>query len=241
MHAIAIPTAAYAHVLGDLTAWAVAFLAARSAWHQRLSRVERLAATTTPSYFITLALGAAAGAWGFGSLNSLAGPVPTLSHSIAGALAGGIIAVELWKWRHGVSHSTGGPFVLPIALGIAIGRWGCLFTGLPDLTFGSPTNLPWAVNLGDGIARHPVQLYESASMALFALVYAVALHRGADWARTSAFHWLIIVYAAQRFIWEFFKPYPPLIGPFNLFHLLCLGLIIYGTVWINRARHQPVQ
>lgn len=238
---IAIATSPYAHVVGDLAAWAVAFLTARSAWHQRLSRVDRLAGVAGPSYFVTLALGAAAGAWGFGSLNSLAGPVPTLSHSIAGALAGGIIAVELWKWRHGVVQSTGGPFVLPLALGIAIGRWGCLFTGLPDQTYGSPTGLPWAVDLGDGIGRHPVQIYESLAMALFALVYAVALQHGARWARTSAFHWLIIVYAAQRFCWEFLKPYPPVVGPFNLFHLLCMGMITYGCVWISRARRSATQ
>lgn len=233
---LTIAPSPYAHVLGDLTAWAMAFLVARSGWHQQRSRVDRLAATASPSYFVTLALGAAAGAWGFGSLNSLAGPVPTLSHSIAGALTGGIIAVELWKWRHGVSRSTGGPFVLPLALGIAIGRWSCLFTGLPDQTYGSASNLPWAVDLGDGIGRHPVQIYESLAMALFALVYALALHRGARWTQTGAFHWLILVYASQRFLWEFLKPYPALIGPFNLFHLLCLGMIIYGTVWILRAR-----
>lgn len=41
-------------------------------------------------------------------------------------------------------------------------------------------------------------------------------------------------YGAQRFCWEFLKPYPELIGPFNLFHLLSLGLIAYG--WIYFAR-----
>ena len=30
-------------------------------------------------------------------------------------------------------------------------------------------------------------------------------------------------YGLQRFVWEFFKPYATLIGPFNLFHLVCLG------------------
>ena len=36
------------------------------------------------------------------------------------------------------------------------------------------------------------------------------------------------VYAAQRFLWEFIKPYGTVIGPFNLFHLICLGLLAYA-------------
>ena len=28
---------------------------------------------------------------------------------------------------------------------------------------------------------------------------------------------------AQRFLWEFLKPYQTLLGPFNLFHFICAG------------------
>jgi prolipoprotein diacylglyceryltransferase len=196
--------------------------------------VRRLARQTEPSYFIQLAVGGLIGAWLFGSLNSLRSAVPTLSHSIAGALAGGIIAVELWKWRRGIRASTGTPFVIPISIGIVIGRWGCLFAGLDDGTFGAPTDLPWAVDLGDGVGRHPVQIYESAAMFLFLLSYFTALRAGRDWPSRIGFHVLIIVYAAQRFVWEFFKPYPPVVSVFNSFHFLMLGLIGYGIYWIIR-------
>ena len=37
-----------------------------------------------------------------------------------GALAGGIAGVELWKWRMGISYSTGTAFVLSLAVGIAL-------------------------------------------------------------------------------------------------------------------------
>ncbi|MDG2004070.1 MAG: prolipoprotein diacylglyceryl transferase [Novosphingobium sp.] len=228
---IALTTAWWAHYLGDLAAWTCAALAARWQYRRWPQEARALAGVTTPSYFVTLALGAVAGAWLLGSANSLRSFLAAPSHSVAGALAGGILAVELWKWRHGVRRSTGSAFVLPLAVGIAVGRLGCLFSGIPDFTYGAPIDLPWAVDLGDGIARHPVQLYESLTMGCFALAYIVSRKRGAKWARFHAFQALTIVYAVQRFVWEFAKPYPVLIGPLNVFHLLMLGLIAYGAIW----------
>ncbi len=231
---IHIPTAPWAHYIGDLLAWSGAALAGRTLYSKRPELAGRLARVTETGYFIALGIGGALGAWVFGSLNTLRAATPTLSHSIAGALAGAIIAVELWKWRRGIRQSTGGAFVLPITVGIIIGRFGCFFAGLADGTYGTATNLAWAVELGDGIGRHPVQLYESASLAVFLVFYVCGLRRRVRWAETRAFHVLIMVYTGQRFIWEFLKPYPPLLGPFNLFHLLCLGLLIYGFVWYRR-------
>lgn len=241
MVALHPPTAWWAHTLFDLAAWASAVLAAR--WQHRRwpSDANALARITEPSYFIALALGALAGAWLLGSANSLRSLLATPSHSVAGALAGGILGVELWKWRRGIRRSTGGAFVLPLAVGIAVGRLGCFFAGLTDFTYGTPTALPWAVDLGDGIPRHPVQLYESATMALFACLYVRARAAGAPWATRHAFHALVIVYAAQRFAWEFVKPYPSVVGPLNVFHLLMLGLIAYGLAWWRRDGGEPAR
>ena len=61
--------------------------------------------------------------------------------------------------------------------GIVIWRWGCLFAGLSDRTYGVPTSLPWAVDLGDVIGRHPFEIYESLAMLAFLLVYLIALVR----------------------------------------------------------------
>ena len=44
-------------------------------------------------------------------------------------------------------------------------------------------------------------------------------------------------YALQRFVWEFFKPYATIVGPFNLFHVVCLGLLLYAGAMI---RSRPV-
>lgn len=233
---IYISTAPWLHYVGDLAAWLAAFLGGQWVYRRRRASVEGLARQTAPSYFISLAAGGAAGAWLFGSLNTLQAARPALSHSIAGALAGAIFAVELWKWLRGVRGSTGGPFVIPLALGIIVGRWGCLFAGFADQTYGTATTLPWGVDLGDGIARHPVQLYESLAMSAFLAVYWRALVDERRWAVRHGFHAFVLAYAVQRFAWEFIKPYPRLIGPFNLFHLLMIGLVGYALIWIARGR-----
>ena len=236
---IHVPTAPWYHYLGDIAAWTAAFAGGRWVYRHRRAGVEALARQTAPGYFMSLALGGAAGAWLFGSFNTLRTAIPTFSHSVAGALVGAIAGVEIWKWRHGVRGSTGGPFVIPLTIGIVVGRWGCLFAGLADETFGSTTALPWSVELGDGIARHPVQIYESLAMALFLACYWPALIRGRDWATRHGFHAFILAYAIQRFAWEFLKPYPKLVGPFNLFHLLMMGLSAYAIVWIARGKRDP--
>ncbi|MEO7634759.1 MAG: prolipoprotein diacylglyceryl transferase family protein [Sphingomicrobium sp.] len=230
----AVPTHPAAHYVGDLAAWGAAALGTRWQYRRWPDQARRLSALVTPSYFVALGIGALVGAWTLGSANSLRSIFAAPSHSIAGALAGGIVAVELWKHAHHVSASTGGAFVLPICIGIVIGRLGCLFAGLPDYTFGSPTSLPWAVALGDGIGRHPVQLYEALAMAGFLATYLRARIAGNRWATHNAFQVMIIFYAAQRFLWEFLKPYPPLVGPLNVYHLLMIGMIVYGIVWWRR-------
>ena len=88
--------------------------------------------------------------------------------TIVGALIGGLATVELMKRYIGLRTSTGDLYAIPLALGIAIGRVGCFLTGLSDNTYGTPTSLPWGVDFGDGIRRHPTQLYEI--IFLFALI-----------------------------------------------------------------------
>jgi prolipoprotein diacylglyceryltransferase len=100
--------------------------------------------------------------------------------------------------------------------------------------------LPWGVDLGDGIARHPVQVYESLAMLVFAITFVMGLQVRARWAMVNGFYWLAIAYGAQRFLWEFLKPYPTLIGPFSHFHLMCAGLVIYGALMLRRTTGNTV-
>jgi len=224
----------WSHYLFDVLAWASAWQVGKWQYRRWPREVEALAPLTPPSYFVTLALGAVAGAWLLGSANSLNSVISAPSHSVAGALAGGIVAVEIWKAVKGVRGSTGKFFALPIATGIAVGRLGCFFSGILDFTYGIPTNVPWAVDFGDGMGRHPVQLYEALTMAGFAIVLARSRAAGARWANEHAFHALVLVYAGQRFLWEFLKPYPTVLGPLNIFHLLMLGLAAYAIIWWRR-------
>ncbi len=39
-------------------------------------------------------------------------------------------------------------------------------------------------------------------------------------------------YALQRFVWEFLKPYGTLVGPFTLFHLLSIALLVYAIAML---------
>ena len=233
---IAVPTNASLHILFDLLAWGSAALLGAWLYRWRLHEAAGIVTRTGPYYVVALVIGAIAGAWGFGSWNTALSAVPHPSHSIAGALAGAIVAVEVYKWARGFHGSTGAIWVGPIALGIAIGRWGCFFAGLGDETYGVPTGMPWGVDLGDGIARHPVQLYESLAMFAFLAVYLDALRRRAAWTRDRAFYLFILFYAVQRFCWEALKPYPRLIGPLDLFQLLALAMILYALNFDARAR-----
>jgi prolipoprotein diacylglyceryltransferase len=226
------------HTVFDLLAWTIAALLgvwiAKQGW--LTGTAPKRTIKSDPHYFTALALGAIAGAILFGSVNlNLAGAI-TLGHSIAGALAGGIVAVETYKWRKGVRGSTGTIFVAPLAAGIAVGRIGCFLAGLPDYTYGIPTTLPWGVDFGDGVPRHPVQLYESAAMLLFLLWYLRGIARGNALFVCDGFYVFVAWYGAQRFMWEFLKPYPKLLGPLNLFHMLCLAMIAYGFFMIARSR-----
>jgi hypothetical protein len=95
------------------------------------------------------------------------------SKTIVGGLIGGLIAVEIVKKIAGIRTPTGDLFAIPLCVGIAVGRIGCFLTGLDDGTFAVATTLPWGINFGDGIARHPTQLYE----IVFLLVLAAVLWR----------------------------------------------------------------
>jgi prolipoprotein diacylglyceryltransferase len=90
--------------------------------------------------------------------------------TIVGGLLGGTVAVEIVKAFVGERRSTGDLFAVPLCVGIAIGRIGCFLTGLSDRTYGAATTLPWGVDFGDGIPRHPTQLYEVTFVLALAML-----------------------------------------------------------------------
>lgn len=186
-------------------------------------------------YALALVAGAVIGGYGAGTLNLWLSGLPGMGRSILGALAGAIAAVEIFKWMRGVRGSTGLIFVPAFATSMAIGRWGCFLSGLEDQTHGTVTALPWGHDFGDGLSRHPVQLYESFAMAAFLIVALVLLAARNRWFMADGFYLLVLFYGAQRFLWEFLKAYGALLGPFNLFHFICLGLVIYSLGMMGRG------
>src|ERR1700730_7584864 len=222
------------HAIFDVIAWACAGLSIY--WVTRRAGVCFPAAPASDWHYIAvLVFGAGVGAVAFGTLNLWLSQQPGLARSIEGAIAGGIVAVELYKRRAGIVTRTGARFALPLAVGTAVGRIGCYLAGLDDFTYGTATALPWGHDFGDGIARHPVQLYEGAAIAAFALVYVVRVRRNERFVIENGFYLAVGYYGLQRLLWEFIKPYGALIGPFTLFHILSLLIFLYAVVMIATA------
>ena len=144
--------------------------------------------------------------------------------TIVGALIGGLFAVE-WAKRHtGETRSTGDLFAASLALGIAIGRIGCFLTGLSDHTYGVATSLPWGVDFGDGIRRHPTQLYESVfALALFFFLLRLLKrpHREGD-----VFKIFMVAYFGWRLAIDFLKPEMRIAGLGGI-QWACAAMLVY--------------
>lgn len=147
--------------------------------------------------------------------------------TVVGALLGALIAVEWTKRRLHVRRATGDLFAIPLTVGIAVGRIGCFLTGLDDNTFGLATNLPWAIDFGDGIPRHPTQLYEISYLLLLLLP-------GLLWLKTRVpregdlFKLFMIGYLVFRLGLEFLKPGEAIVGLTAIQWACVCGLIWYA-------------
>ncbi len=140
-----------------------------------------------------------------------------------GGLLGAWIAVGLIKRLRGVRDRAGDLFAVPLCLGIAIGRIGCFLAGPADGTYGAATNLPWGVNFGDGIPRHPTQLYEI--LFLSALGFVLQRHNEKQHLEGATFRIFLVSYLAWRLLIDFLKPQPVIFG-LNLIQWACVAGIV---------------
>jgi prolipoprotein diacylglyceryltransferase len=156
--------------------------------------------------------------------------------TIVGGLLGGWLAVELMKRRIALGTRTGDLFAVPLALGIAVGRIGCFLTGLADDTHGMPTQLDWGVDFGDGIARHPTQLYECAGLLLLGgALLAAQLRKSSPSAPRRAegelFRIFVIAYLGLRVVLDGLKPAPAdALGLSTLQWASLAGLLLAATM-----------
>jgi prolipoprotein diacylglyceryltransferase len=124
--------------------------------------------------------------------------------TIVGGLLGGWAGIEIAKKAVGIRDSTGDLVVFPLILAIAVGRIGCFLTGLEDHTHGDATSAVFGIDFGDGIRRHPTQLYEIGFMAILALFFWIRLRT--RFRNGELFRTFMLLYLAFRFSIDFLKP-----------------------------------
>lgn len=225
------------HTIFDVLAIIASVL---SAWAFRkqfaLAAPQALPTAHKDQYHLVLIIGMALGSFLFGSVNTWLADQGLFSKSLIGGIAGAILLAESYKKYHGIRGSTGLYYVPALCALIIVGRIGCYLAGIEDFTYGVVTALPWGVDFGDGLLRHPVQLYESFAMLLFLSVLWLSFSRYRQAWLHYGFYWFVLFYAGQRFLWEFIKPYPTLFLSFNVFHLVALALMLYALVMIRHAQ-----
>jgi phosphatidylglycerol---prolipoprotein diacylglyceryl transferase len=145
--------------------------------------------------------------------------------TVVGGLIGGLVAVELTKRRLRVHTRTGDLFAMPLAIGIAIGRIGCFLAGLPDHTYGNPTSLWTGVDFGDGVRRHPTQLYEIA----FLILLIPVLKRVGDSTTRAGdqFRAFMIAYLGFRLAVDNLKPDPAVALGLSSIQWACVAMLAY--------------
>lgn len=130
--------------------------------------------------------------------------------TVAGGIAGGILGVEIVKFIMKIKGSVGDIMIGPIALGIIIGRIGCFMIGVRDGTSGLVTTVPWAMDQGDGLMRHPTSLYEILAVLLLWILISKFKKEGSEGSGLY-FRIFCIGYFTFRFFVEFIKPVHPLL------------------------------
>lgn len=187
--------------------------------------------------FLGAAVGALIGSHLLGILESpvylqqLNGQIMMGNKTIVGGLLGGLIGVEWTKKRIGVSASSGDLMCYPLILALAIGRLGCHFAGLTDGTHGISSSLPWAIDFGDGVPRHPVNLYEILWLILIAGIIFLT-ERKAALPDGDRFKLFMVGYLCWRFVVEFLKPvWVTPLGLSTIQLAALAGLIYYRRYW----------
>jgi len=144
--------------------------------------------------------------------------------TIVGGFIGGFLGVQLVKKVLGVKIRKGNQIAPGIALGMMFGRTGCLLKGC---CFGIVSNVPWAMDFGDHILRHPTQMYEIIFhfLALTFLLYVKSYdHEGGKYLSIY-----LITYMGYRFLSEFVRIHDSIflgLTSYQLFAVIGILLIL---------------
>jgi prolipoprotein diacylglyceryltransferase len=170
----------------------------------------------------------------------------TLVGGLAGAYAGVVVTRRLIGFR----RRTGDVLAPGVALGIGLGRIGCLLAERP----GTVTTLPWGVHAAPnlpgcqpcqtGLAMHPSFLYESVFLVLAAWVLFALVRRPQPvrpWlVEGDLFKLFLLAYAAFRFGVEFVRGNPAIMFGLSGSQLVVLPAAIVLAAYFGHSRHARI-
>lgn len=166
-------------------------------------------------------------------LNHLTFSMLYQSKTIIGGFLGGLFGVELIKKVIGVKIASGDIYVFPILIALFIGRLGCFSMGIDEPTYGIQTTFFMGINLGDGLKRHPIMLYEMIYLVLLFLLFLSIKNK--NLINGDRFKLFMVLYFLFRFIIEFIKPYHPLFLNLSSIHWSAIFIFIYYYKFIGRT------
>jgi phosphatidylglycerol:prolipoprotein diacylglycerol transferase len=158
--------------------------------------------------------------------------------SFHGGMLGVFIALYIFGRRNGFGFFQVSDFIAPmVPIGLGAGRIGNFINkelwGRP-----SETAIPWALDYGDHVARHPSSLYQALTegLLLFVILWLYSSKPRPRMAVSAAF---MFFYGCFRFTTEFFRTPDTQLG-FIAFdwltmgQLLSLPMILFGivTYWL---------
>ncbi|MCL2815334.1 MAG: prolipoprotein diacylglyceryl transferase [Oscillospiraceae bacterium] len=144
--------------------------------------------------------------------------------SIVGGLIGGMFGVAAIKKISGIKLKLGNVIAPSVALGLAVGRLGCFFSGC---CYGKTAS--WGFDFGDGLLRLPAQLFESA----FHLIMFAALAYFQNRVKTAGilFKLYLLAYFIFRFFTEFIRENPIVWAQLTIYQIICgLGAIYMAII-----------
>jgi prolipoprotein diacylglyceryltransferase len=101
---------------------------------------------------------------------------------------------------------------------------------LEDQSYGVSTQLPWAVDFGDGVLRHPTQLYE---LLFLASLGAILLRTGLSATIGDRFKLFMLGYLGFRLLIDFIKP-GVRVGGLTVIQWACLAVVAYYAPHVPR-------
>lgn len=148
--------------------------------------------------------------------------------TIVGGFIGGVIGVMIVKKITGVKIRRGNQLAPGIALGMMFGRMGCFLKGC---CYGVSSNLPWSMDFGDHILRHPTQLYE----IIFHFISLTFLLKTKSYEKEGGRYLslYLIAYLSYRFFSEFIRIHDRIflgLTSYQIFSILGICLILLKEV-----------